>query len=259
MRKSAGIPAALSLLLLVSCDLPLASGFDLASGGAEGIRIAHVTDLHLREATPLMDRLVEKLNGLRPDLIVFTGDLVESPEGLPLLYAYLDALDASVPKYAILGNWEYKGRLDVGDYRTALAAHGVTLLVNEPASPVIKTTMLNILGLDDYLEGDPSFAGYAPASGALNIVLGHCPALFHELVSTFGPDAEPVYMFSGHTHGGQITLFGIPIYLPPGSGGFCSGRYGEGNHTLFVSRGIGNQEAMDFRLFSDPEFMVYSF
>jgi len=121
----------------------------------------------------------------------------------------------------------------------------------------VKSTALNVLGLDDYLGGSPSFAGYAPRADMRNIVLAHCPTLFHDLISTYGRDAPRTYMFSGHTHGGQITLFGIPIYLPPGSGGYCSGRYTEGNHVLFISRGIGNNRNLDFRFFSDPELPVY--
>jgi predicted MPP superfamily phosphohydrolase len=169
MRKIAKTSCiALLALFLLGCDFPIMTGFDLTPGTADEVTIAHVSDLHLRASTPLMDRMMEKLNELAPDAIVFTGDLVEDAECLPLLGGYLDRLNPLIPKYA-----------------------------------------------------------------------------------------APTFMFSGHTHGGQITFFGIPIYLPPGSGGYCSGRYSKGNCVLYVSRGIGNNNSLDFRFFSDPELLVY--
>ena len=255
MQKIA--PLLLFAILLLGCDLPLMSVFDLTPGEADGITIAHVSDLHLRAPNQLMDSMMEKLISLAPDVIAFTGDLVDSPAQLPLLGDYLDRLDPSIPKLAVPGNWEYKGGVGMDEFRLSLAAHGVTLLVNESITLDVKSTALNIHGLDDYLEGSPSFAGYTPRADMRNIVLAHCPTLFHDLISTYGRDAPRTYMFSGHTHGGQITLFGIPIYLPPGSGGYCSGRYTEGNHVLFISRGIGNNRNLDFRFFSDPELPVY--
>jgi predicted MPP superfamily phosphohydrolase len=65
-------------------------------------------------------------------------------------------------------------------------------------------------------------------------------------------------MLSGHTHGGQVTFFGLPLILPEGSGRYCAGEYASGACELHVSRGIGNS-TVDFRLFADPEIPVYGF
>jgi predicted MPP superfamily phosphohydrolase len=258
MKRQPGIRAlGLSILAacLSGCVMPWAAESDF-SGGAEGaLRIVQVSDLHVTAEKSLYAQTMRRINAASPDLVVFTGDQIESPEGLPLLEDYLASIEIECPKYAIMGNWEYWGNLDVEEYREALAARGVRLLVNQQERIDIRGRPVSIYGLDDYLEGSPTFQAYEVHPEDLNIVLGHCPILFDRLKSEFAAYANNFHMFSGHTHGGQVTFFGIPLYLPEGSGAYCAGAYREGNFSLFVSKGVGNS-TVDFRLFADPQIEI---
>jgi predicted MPP superfamily phosphohydrolase len=258
MGRLTGIRA-LGLFILAAslsgCVMPWAAESDF-SGGAEGaLRIVQVSDLHVTREKSLFAQTMRKINDASPDILIFTGDQIESPEGLPLLEGYLASIDVDCPTYAIMGNWEYWGNVDVQEYRDALGALGVRLLVNQQERIDIKGRPVSIYGLDDYLGGSPSFQAYDVHPEDLNIVLGHCPALFDRLKSEFASNSNDFHMFSGHTHGGQVTFFGLPLYLPEGSGAYCAGAYQEGNFHLFVSKGVGNS-TVDFRLFADPEIEI---
>jgi predicted MPP superfamily phosphohydrolase len=178
--------------LLVGCDFPILSDLVMDPGSPRGISVLLVSDLHMRARDPLYGRMVDRINENAPDLIVFTGDLVESAEALPILSEYLERLPPSAPKYAVLGNWEYWGEVPVAEYRAALLSCGVTLLVNETVDIDVKGTPVRIHGMDDYLGGLPSFAGFTPDPGALNIVLAHCPILFDQLVPAYGSTGIPI-------------------------------------------------------------------
>jgi hypothetical protein len=256
------VVALITALELASCALPLQPKIGLEGFGEPPIRVAHVTDLHITKATKLLDDTFAALDAAAPDLIVFTGDLVESDAGLPLLTDYLSRLPSGIPAYACLGNWEHKG-LDLAAYRAVLEGAGVRLLINEGLDIVVKGRPVRVFAVDDYLTsmaGDGrvilDFSAFEPWPGALNLFLSHCPGLFDAAAARLA-EAAPFVMLSGHTHGGQVTLLGLPLVTPPGSGPYVAGHYSIGKHHLFVSKGIGNS-GIDLRLFADPELPVYT-
>src|SRR6185295_20262966 len=76
------------------------------SPGASPIRIAHISDLHSDPAPRLEERLPDIIAAERPDLIVFTGDAINSPAGLPVLGKLMTRLAAIAPTFAVRGNWD---------------------------------------------------------------------------------------------------------------------------------------------------------
>jgi predicted MPP superfamily phosphohydrolase len=87
-------------------------------------------------------------------------------------------------------------------------------------------------------------------------VIQHSPGWFRS------PDAAAVdtrasLCLAGHTHGGQIALFGLPLWTPRGSGDFVAGRYDLAMCPLYVSRGIGTSIA-PVRFGARPEIAVFS-
>ncbi len=199
-----------------------------------------ITDCHFSKEKPLFDALVEKINDIRPDVIFMTGDQAVSVKSIEIMEHYLKKIDVPCPKFAINGNWEYSPKTGVrehfDDYYAALEASDFKVLLNSGTSLNFDGKKLVIYGLDSLLGGKPSFEGFVPEKDAANVVLGHCPVLFDMM-----PQADlPLLMLSGHTHGGQVLLFGKALYFPEGTGKYYSGIYRNGKNTLYVSTGVGN-------------------
>lgn len=241
------------------------------SGWKPRFRVVQLSDLHLRRVGQIEERVIEKVNALNPDLLLLTGDLVDRPESLPLLDIFLQKITAK-NKYAILGNWEYWGAVDLRELRNIYSRRGVTLLVNECVEYSNDGFIYQVAGLDDFTAGTPDERmiyetckddSKDQASAFLKsdaqrtkplILMQHSPGYF----AGREPLAKRMHLLtlSGHTHGGQISLFGIPLWTPPGSGPFVSGWYVTGYKDLYVSRGIGTSVA-PFRFGSRPEIAVF--
>ena len=126
----------------------------LGSPGAfDPIRLAVITDLHLKGVDDLHESLATSLRAADPNCIVLVGDSIDSPEGLPLLSEFLDLLPAEPSRFATLGNWEHWSGVSVDDLRRTYAASSTRLLVNEG---VEVETHAHVFGTDDSLAGSPT-------------------------------------------------------------------------------------------------------
>ena len=85
----------------------------IPGAGTATLRLAHVSDLHLRSLTEQHRRIADGIAAETPELMLFTGDSVDRRDALPLLDAFLATLPARTPKYAILGNWEHWSGVDL--------------------------------------------------------------------------------------------------------------------------------------------------
>lgn len=220
--------------------------------GSARLRLAQVSDLHLHRIGPVETRLLSALHDARPDVILFTGDMIDRRSDLWQLDTFLRECPAARHRFAILGNWEYWADVP----REALARlydpHGIRLLVNESVEFTAAGRRVRVTGLDDLRGGFPdATAALAQADPAPNhLLLVHCP-LARDTVAL--PDAHPVdFMLSGHTHGGQIAPFGVALTLPAGSGRYVAGWYRTAGPPMYVSRGIGTS-MVPVRLGSTPE------
>ena len=93
--------------------------------------VAQVTDLHIHGVGRVHRAIAARLAEIRPHLVVFTGDSVDTPADLPVFARFLALLDARTPKYAILGNWEHWGHVDRRELAALYERHNGRLLVNE--------------------------------------------------------------------------------------------------------------------------------
>lgn len=214
-------------------------------GLARPLRILHLTDVHLRDEGPWLDRLTQALGTLAtPDLIAITGDVVARGWTRPAVARFLDALpSAPLGRFSIMGNWEYWSGAEPGPWGELLAAHGVRLLRNEGLS----LGPIHLYGTDDALAGEP-LPRPATSADAPRVVLTHSPALFDRIAH---PDTALV--LAGHSHAGQVRL---PLlgaaWVPMGTGRYVGGWYQSNGTWLFVSRGIGWSIA-PMRLWCPPE------
>jgi predicted MPP superfamily phosphohydrolase len=233
--------------------------------------IVQLTDLHLREIGPYEERVAEAVEALRPDLIVFTGDSIDRADAVSTLRDFLKLLDPGTPKYAILGNWEYSGRVDLGRLASVYQRANCRLLVNESVIHEHAGTQLLVTGLDDLVGGQPDIeaAVHAVPEAPNHLLLAHCPAQRDLIASnrstareTVTGKSDPIphltaqYMLSGHTHGGQVAFFGWAPIRPRGSGPYVSGWYREVAPEMYVSRGLG-WSGLPIRFGAMPEIAFF--
>jgi predicted MPP superfamily phosphohydrolase len=245
------------------------------SPGRVPITLAQVSDLHLQRIGSLHHHVAERLARARPDVVLFTGDSIDRAEKLPVFAELLALLELRVPSYAILGNWEHWGGVDLDALARLYGRHGGRLLVNETAVHHHQGRRLAITGLDDLVGGRPDLLAAVRSAEPANarLLLAHCPAHRDRLLYDQpevrvggalvrpGVDLEALdfkMMLSGHTHGGQVAFLGAAPLLPQGSGRYARGWFREpGQIPLYVSRGIGTS-VIPVRFGSVPEVAVFT-
>jgi predicted MPP superfamily phosphohydrolase len=166
---------------------------------------------------------------------------------------------------AVLGNWEHWAGVDLVDLRDLYAKHGVRLLVNEQIRLDFGDRVLTVKGLDDFTagrpdtgvaSGDSNDSGDSADSGKrLSLLVQHSPGWFQSR-SAEALKGRFTLCLAGHTHGGQVTLFGRPFWVPRGSGDFVAGHYDTRMCPLYVSRGIGTS-LVPVRFGARPEIAVF--
>jgi predicted MPP superfamily phosphohydrolase len=204
----------------------------------DGIRIAHLTDVHCGRMTPErhVRAAVELANAARPDLIVMTGDYVNwSRDEVSIAGAQLAGLSAA-PVVVTLGNHDYFAWGE--GVAAAMAGNGYTVLRNQHHTVDVAGAPLHVIGIDDPVTGrhDLEAAFAEVPDGGSRLVLCHCPEQIDEIA-----ERGAHLMLSGHTHGGQINVRGITdrIFRKTGRRYFNRGFYTVGNTRLYVSSGVG--------------------
>lgn len=221
------------------------------------VRLIQLSDLHFREADHRAQDVAAQVRDRHPDVIVLTGDIIDRPENFAGLEAFLQSL-GHAPKIAILGNWEYWAKMDLKALKSLYARHQTELLVNDCAQLELQGRAINFVGLDDVTASHANLnrAIRSCPNEADAILLEHSPGFFGKPLDAVPETAQFLLGLSGHTHGGQVAVFGSPIMLPPGSGKYNSGLYATKYGPLYVSRGIGTSE-LPLRIGARPEIAEF--
>ena len=233
----------------------------------DGFKIAHISDYHSRKSKIVNDLIFKALNEEKPDIIVLTGDLVDCRSvDVATAISFAERLSEITDVYFVSGNHE--GNYLITDpwgymsYMEQLRATGVKVLTNETTEIHAEDgSSFYLHGIDDpYLAKDRVDIKYATDSicsglvkgDGFNILLAHHPEQL-DVYSEYGFDL----VFSGHAHGGQITLFGLGLFAPDQEGfpKYTSGLYEEGDTKLILSRGIGYSLA-PLRFFCAPHLII---
>ena len=232
----------------------------------DGFTIAQLSDFHYDDrfsAVPIQ-KAVEIVNGLHPDLIALTGDFVTVPllsrspgtrksfaQGADPCAGILQGLQAPMGKFAVLGN--HDANSDPARVVRALRDHHLPVLINRSVPLERGKDRIWLAGIDDVLEGRPD-VGLALEnipSSECTILLAHEPDFADEASVT------PVDLqLSGHSHGGQVWIPGIGApWLPPLAKRYPRGLYKVGTLTLYTNIGIGTIRA-PIRLNCPPEITL---
>ncbi len=204
-----------------------------------GLRVAHLSDIHHGLYTKLeeVERAVELVNRMEPDLVALTGDFVSnSPNYIRPVARALGKLRAKEGVFAVLGNHDY--RVGAECVSAALEANGVEVLRNRHVTLARNGSRLTLAGVDDlrYNADDLRRALRGAAPDAPTILLCHNPAVL-PLAAARGIDL----VLAGHTHGGQVDaprlralLSAHGVRLP-----WAHGLDRVGETQIYISRGIG--------------------
>jgi predicted MPP superfamily phosphohydrolase len=201
----------------------------------EGFLIAHLTDMHLDGVDRVESEIVKALRARPPNLVVLTGDIVESSDHFDAVAALSAELrKTGAPVFASLGNWERWGSLNVNALDRVYSRSGTRLLVNE----AVRVDGVEVAATDDGFAGSPRWDGLARErrGDAPRILMTHSPGLIDRAPSGM---AKFDLVLSGHTHGGQLRAGSLAPFVPPGSGRYVAGAYDTPLGHAYVSRGTG--------------------
>jgi len=222
--------------------------------GLDGIRVAFVSDIHAGSFMNERDlaAIFARVAAAEPDLVLFGGDLINTRERELLLYRTgLAQLEPRLGMFAVPGNHDHFWGSDIGLWTSFLEDHGVTVLLNRGCRIEHGGSSLWLCGVDDLTEGRPeiSRALSGRRAGEPTILLSHHPDFFFEAVA-----ADVDLTLSGHTHGGQIRVFGrAPIHHS--RFGYERGWFTENDCHLYVGRGVG-VTVLPIRLDAPPEIPI---
>jgi len=209
-----------------------------AGPGIDDMRIALLTDIHAGSFMSERDlcRIFESVAAREPDMVCLSGDLINTFEReILLLREPLSLLDPPLGIFAVPGNHDHFYGQDIGLWESFLREHGVTVLINAGERVQRNGDSLWVAGVDDLTEGQPdlprALAGHRDDEPVL--LLSHHPDLFFEAAA-----AGVELTLSGHTHGGQILLFG-KTPLKHSAFGYWRGLFEQEGARLYVSRGVG--------------------
>lgn len=221
------------------------------------IRIVQISDLHMQAMDDIRKQVVRRTLEAKPDVIVLSGDIIDKNDSLPALEAFMTAL-GPVPKIAVPGNWEYWSEIDFAKLSALYARHQTSFLINDCHVVNVGSGTLGFVGLDDALVGKPKLNQALRQCPDVDgrILIEHTPGFFGKPLNAPPAPAPYLLNLTGHTHGGQIAVFGRPIETPPGSGEFTAGWYDTKYGKLYVSRGIGTSE-VPLRIGAEPELPVF--
>lgn len=229
----------------------------------DGYRIVQLSDIHNKD---FGGRLSEKVKSLSPDIIVITGDLIDSRRtDISVAEKLITELMPVAPVYYITGNHE--SRIEAyPDLRNMLEKNGVEILDGKTVQIEKNGESISLTGIDDAFffgsgmlsEREIVFAHklkeLAENKGeGFGILLSHRPELI-DIYADCGFDLA----FTGHAHGGQIRLPFIGGVLTPNQGFFPeydAGEFKKDGLTMIVSRGLGNS-VFPFRINNRPDIVL---
>jgi predicted MPP superfamily phosphohydrolase len=215
-------------------------------------RLVHISDMHCERKMRNEERLIELVNSLQPDVVVFTGDTLNTSQALPLFKDTMRALKARLGKFAVRGNFDsvYLRYVDL------YGGTGLELLDEKTISLEKNGERISLTGLSCDRPGRLKELLAGADGDQFNVFLHH----YSDLVEDIGSLNVDLYL-CGHTHGGQVALpiYGALITLSKFGKKYESGMYEVNDTILYVNRGIGleNSPAPKVRFAARPEITVF--
>jgi len=229
----------------------------------DGLKIVHFTDIHYGRTIKKkeLENIVSEINKLKPDIIVFTGDLfdrniIHSDETLNEIKSVISKLEASLKKYAIKGNHDYEqdgyeSLFENSDF--IVLNNSYDILYYQGSEPIYFVGVPSMI--KDTIKYDEAFQYLDELENKENI---YQILLLHEPdnIKNFN-DYNISLALAGHSHGGQIRLpFIGKVITPLGSKDYYDEYYKINNTDLYVSYGLGTS-GIGVRFLNKPSINLY--
>ena len=233
--------------------------FDNLPRDFDGFRIAHISDFHCGsfDNEKKLAYGINMINQQQPDIILFTGDMVNNiaKEILPWK-SLISTLEAPFGKYAVLGNHDYGDYIkwdsneekleNLNQFKSLLKDMGFKLLLNNSTKITKKNSSISLLGVENWGKGgfkktgDLDLAIKNTNSKDFKILMSHDPSHWEEKVINHKEHID--LTLSGHTHGMQFGIE-IPGWIKWSPAQYrykyWAGIYKERNQFINVNRGFG--------------------
>ena len=223
-----------------------------------GLKIIHMSDLHFGSTmfNENVKEIEKMINKRKPDIVVFTGDLIKKDYKLnskeqEKLISYLKGINASLGKYAILGDEDNESIATIfnqSDFTILRNEYELIYKNNNDAIILIGLTTKN----QDTEKAYSYFKEENHNANIYTITLTHKPDTADEII-TYGADL----ILAGHSHNGNVIIpfINYPVYQYDGAKQYNLEYYKINNTKLYISSGLGTTNG--FRLFCRPSINFY--
>lgn len=224
---------------LIEPNILITKEYNMETNKNIKLKISHISDIHIKENynEEKLDKIIEKINNENPDIVVFTGDLIDNYSeygNKDIIIEKLSQIKSKYGKFSVWGNHDYGG----GGYKVyeeIMEKSNFILLKNNVVKINIDDgKIIEIAGLDDWLLGGPDMKKIFDNIGDANYRI----LLSHEGDNIYNME-EFDLVLSGHSHGGQVNLPFIEKILPPLGRKYSKGLYDLGDTKIFLNSGIG--------------------
>lgn len=233
-------------ITLTSHDIPLSFA---------GKKIVFISDVH---HGPFFSRervaeVVRRVNELKPDIIILGGDYVyKSPQYIAPCFEELKKLNASLGVFGIRGNHDHWESAE--QTKQEMKQAGIFLLDNDAVWIESGRERIRLGGVGDLWENEQDINATIDATSENDyvILVSHNPDYAEDITAN-----KVDLILSGHTHGGQVTFFGLwaPVTVSSYGNKYRSGLIDTGHTKVFVTKGVG-MIGLPIRFFARPEITI---
>lgn len=231
----------------------------------QGLKIVHLSDIHYGRIinSKRFEQIVEKVNSLKPDIVVITGDLIDrdtklTDNDINDISSYLNKINASIGKYIIRGNHDF----EINDWKQIVLGSDFTnlddnyeLVYKNGYDPILiagLSSMQNEKSVEERFNLLDNKINQLKETIQYKILMLHEPDIITSIDTTNYP-----LVLAGHSHNGQVRLPIIGALVKADGAKQYYDEYYKVNETdLYISSGIGTSE-LDFRLFNRPSINFY--
>lgn len=214
-----------------------------------GLKIVHFSDLYYGNNVKEKElkKIVKQINLIKPDLVVFTGDLIykKNNSSLEYLKKELSKIDTEIGKYYTRGDNDSDESIQILNDSHFVNLDDTYNLIYKDQTPILIAGINNDNNIDEIKT-------YLNENNVFSILLTHKPSLLDKIdYSKFN------LVLAGHTQGGivQIPFLG-GIILQRDNYLYGKNQYKKNDTNLFISNGLGNSD-VNFRLLNKPSFNFY--
>lgn len=225
----------------------------------KGFKVIHFSDLKYGSTTDqkYLKKLVNKINELNPDIIIFTGDLIASNYKLTdndkkAIIENLNKLDPKIDIYSI------RGDNDINETYNSIITQTKIIEINNLNKLIYYKgdTPIMLIGLDDSINGNQSLdmAFNYEENNYYKILITHEPDTYEKI-----KDKNIDLFLAGHSLNGQVRLpFIGSVYTPTGAKKYYDSKYKIDNTEIYISNGLGTSK-IPYRLNNRPSINLYRF